>query len=147
VRLHQSRSLVIPNASEAGSVHQAQRPVLDEGAAVHIDPWPDPGTVRTNPDVYFEASALLEGEQKFTLPSVDSEQAVASKSFSSSSLPLVLPPPNMLKCDLKPEGAEPERHDAAQRPARLKPPDHTAEDSDDAGPGRGGVATESSCQL
>jgi hypothetical protein len=32
--------------------------------------------------------------------------------------------------DLKPgEGVEPERHDVAQCPARLKPPDHVDEDS------------------
>jgi hypothetical protein len=46
----------------------------------------------------------------------------------------VLPPPDTLKRNLKPgEGVEPERHDAAQCPARLKLPDHVAEDSGKAG--------------
>lgn len=35
----------------------------------------------TDPDIYFEASALLEGEQNFILPSADSEQAFAPKPF------------------------------------------------------------------
>ncbi len=57
-------------------MHRVQRPVLDEGGGTYIDPWPDPGTIHTDSDIYFEASALLEGERKFILPSADSEQAV-----------------------------------------------------------------------
>jgi hypothetical protein len=122
-------------------MYQERRPV---SAGAHIDPWPDPGTIHIDPDVYFEASALLEGEQKIILPSADSEQAVAPKIFSFSPLLLVLPSPDTLECDLKHgEGVEPKQYDAAQRPARLKPPDHVAEDSDEAG----GAWRESPCHL
>jgi hypothetical protein len=112
-------------------MHQARRPVLDEGAGMHIDTWPDLGTVHTNPDVYFEASALLEGEQKISLPSADSEQAVASKTCLSSSLPCVAATRHA-RTRLEARRSR-TRHDAAQHPARLKPPDRTAEDSDEAG--------------
>ena len=100
---------------------EAQRPVLHRSVAnvgAHIDLWPDPGTIYTDPDVYIEVSTLLEGEQQLILPSADSEQAVALQVFSFSSFPLALPPPETLERDLKPnEGAEPERHDVAQHPA------------------------------
>ena len=110
-------------------MHQARRPVLDEGTGAHIDPWPeppDPGTGHTNLEAYFEASALLEGEQNFTLPSVDSEQAVTSQIFSFLCLSLVLPPLDTLERDLKTgggdgEGVDPRQHNAAGRPACLKP--------------------------
>jgi hypothetical protein len=105
---------------------QTRRPVVDEGADAHIDPWPDPGTVHSNLDAYFKVSALLEGEQKLILPSADSEQAVTPKTFSISCL---LPPPDTLER----EGVEPERHDAAQRPARLTLPEQVAKDPDKAG--------------
>src|SRR5712672_2213741 len=118
-------------------IHQKRRPVVDESARAHIDPWPDPGTTNANPDAYFEASALLEGEQKHILPSTDSEQAVAPKTFLFSSWSFVLPPPDTLKRDLKPgAGVEPEQRDAAQRLVRLKPPDRDAEDPDEAGGAR-----------
>jgi hypothetical protein len=105
---------------------QMWRPVVDEGAGAHIDPWPNPGTVHSNLDAYFKVSALLEGEQKLILPSADSEQAVTPKTFSISCL---LPPPDTLER----EGVEPERHDAAQRPARLTLPEQVAKDPDKAG--------------
>jgi hypothetical protein len=105
---------------------QMRRPVVDEGAGAHIDPWPDPGTVHSNLDAYFKVSALLEGEQKLILPSADSEQAVTPKTFSISCLLL---PPNTLEC----EGVEPEQHDAAQRPAHLTLPEQVAKDPDKAG--------------
>ena len=92
-------------------------------------------------------SALLEGEQNFALPSVDSEQAITPKTFSFSSWSLVLPPPDTLKRDLKlGEGAdhgqhdtthlkpeEPEQHNATQRPTCLKKSEHVAKDLDKAG--------------
>ena len=112
---------------------QMWTPVVDEGAGAHIDPWPDLGTIHTNPDTYFEVSALPEGEQNFGLPSVDSKQAITSKIFSFSSWSLVLPLPDMPERDSRPEGAELERHNAAQRPERLKPPECVAKDPDKAG--------------
>jgi hypothetical protein len=60
----------------------------------------------THPDVYFEASTLLEGEQKFILPSVDNEQAVTPKISYFSFLPLVPPPPNTLKRDTEPRATQ-----------------------------------------
>jgi hypothetical protein len=45
-------------------MHQKRRPVLDESASAHIDLWPDLGTIYTDPDIYFEVSALLEGGRK-----------------------------------------------------------------------------------
>ncbi|KAF8489659.1 hypothetical protein F5888DRAFT_1870139 [Russula emetica] len=116
-------------------MHKKRRPVLDKGASAHIDPWPGPGTIQTGSDAYFKVSALLEGEQDFIPPIADSEQAVTPKTFSFSSLPLVPLPLDTLERDLKPgEGvAAPKRHGAAQRPARLKPPDHIAEDLEKAG--------------
>jgi hypothetical protein len=122
-------------------MHQARRPGLDEGASTHINPWPDSSTGHINLDIYFEVSALLEGEQKFTLPSMDSEQAVTSKILSFSSLPLVLLPPDTLEHDLKTgsgsgKGVDPGQHDVAGCPACLKPSDHTAIDSEEAGRAR-----------
>ncbi len=60
----------------------------------------------THPDVYFEASTLLEGEQKFILLSVDNEQAVTLKIYYFSFLPLVPPPPNTLKHDTEPRATQ-----------------------------------------
>ncbi len=57
----------------------------------------------THPDVYFEVSTLLEGEQKFILLSVDNEQAVTLKIYYFSFLPRVLPPPDTLKRDTEPQ--------------------------------------------
>ena len=72
-----------------------------------------------------------EAEQKIYL--TDSEQAVTRKNFLVSSLPLVPPPPDTLEYDLKPGEGRSQRHDATQRPARLKPPDRVAEDLYKAG--------------
>ena len=122
-------------------MHRVQRPVFDEGGGTYIDPWPDPGTIHTDSDIYFEASALLEGEQNFILPSADSQQAVTPQIPTFSSLTLVPLPPDTLERDLKPdEGTEPERRDAAQRPACMKPPDYVAEDPDRAGGAQQGSA-------
>jgi hypothetical protein len=49
---------------------------LDEGESMHWESWPRPGTIIEEHDIYFQASALLEGEQNI-LPLVSSEQAVA----------------------------------------------------------------------
>ena len=125
------QNLVDPKAPVR--MHQARRPVLDKGTCMHIDPWPDPGTIHTDPEAYFKVSALLEGEQNFGLPSVDSEQAVTSKILSFSCLPPVLLPSDTLERNLKPEGAEAEQQDAVQRPARLKLPNRIAKDPDKAG--------------
>jgi hypothetical protein len=63
-----------------------------------------------------------------------SEQAVTSKTFSFSSLPLVLPPSDTLERNSKPgEGVGPKQHDVAQRPTCLKPPDRASKDPDEAG--------------
>ena len=126
---------------------QAWRPVLDEGASAHTDLWPDLCPTYSNPDIYFEASALLEGEQNFALLSMNSEQAVTPKTFSFLSWSLALPPPDTLECDLKPgEGAdhgqhdtahlkpkEPKQHDAMQYSICLKKSEHVAKDPDKAG--------------
>jgi len=45
---------------------------------VHLDPWPDPGTTYTDPDIYLEASALLNRAKNY-LTSTDIEQAVTPK--------------------------------------------------------------------
>jgi hypothetical protein len=111
-------------------ISQMRRPVVDEGAGAHIDPWPDPGSIHPDLDVYFEMSALLEGEQKHILPSLDSEQVVTLKIFSFSSLLL---PPTALERDLKGEDIEREQRDAVQRPVRRMPPSQVAEDPDEAG--------------
>ena len=90
-------------------MHQKWGPTLDNSAGAHIDPWPSLGIIPADLDIYFEVSALLEGEQNFILPSADSEQAVI---------------PKTLEHDLKPNGdVEPEQYDAVQRPARLKLPE------------------------
>jgi hypothetical protein len=114
---------------------QMQRPVLNESASMHTDPWPNAGTIHTDLDIYFEVSAMLEGEQNFSLSSTDSEQAVTPKIFSFLLRPLVLPPPDTVKCESKlpGEGGEPKRHGAAECPAPLKLSDHIAEDLDEAG--------------
>ena len=127
------QSLIDPKALVR--VHQMRRPVLDESAVVHIDPWPNAGTIHADPDIYFEVSAMLEGEQNSILPSEDSEQAVTPKILSFSLKPLVLPTPDTLERESKPPGkeTEPERHGAAQHPAPLKPPDRVDENPDKAG--------------
>jgi hypothetical protein len=66
------QAIVVPKAK--GRAHQAQRPVFDESAPVCPDPWPSPGIVETDPDVYTGSSVLLEGEQNFILPSVGCKQ-------------------------------------------------------------------------
>jgi hypothetical protein len=116
-------------------MHQMQRPVLDESAVVHIDPWPNVGTIHTDPNIYFEVSAMLEGEQNTILPSEDSKQAVTPKILSFLSRFLVLPTPDTLERESKPPSKEmkPKRHGAAQHPAPLKPPDCIDENPDKAG--------------
>jgi hypothetical protein len=63
-------------------------PVSDDGIGVPLDPWPSSDAIYTDPDIYFEASALLKGEQKLVLQSADNELAVVPKIFSFSSLSL-----------------------------------------------------------
>jgi hypothetical protein len=118
-----------------GSTVLEQSPVdpKAQGADVHIDPWPDSGSICKEAGIYFEVSALLEGEQNFVLWSVDSEQAVTSKFSSSSSLPLVLLPPNVLEREETSDGREDERQNAVQRPTCQKKPDRVAKDPDKAG--------------
>ena len=114
-------------------VHQVWRPVPDEIASMHIDPWPNLGTIHINTDIYFEVS-VLEGEQNLALPSADSEQAVTPKIFSFTSWSLVLPLPNTLGHDSKPNGGvEPKQHNVARCPAHSKPAGHVTEDLDKAG--------------
>ena len=52
---------------------QIWRPILDKSASMYTDLWPNLGTTYSNPEVYFEALALLKGEQNFALLSVDSK--------------------------------------------------------------------------
>src|SRR6266576_1455700 len=51
---------------------QAWRPVSADGIGTLLDPWRCPGTIHTDPDVYFEASVtvLLEGEYNPSYPGV-----------------------------------------------------------------------------
>ena len=110
------------------------RPVPDEGASTHINLWPDPSTIHSKMDAYFEVSVLLKGEQNFALLSADSEQAVTPKIFSFTSWPLVLLLLNTLGHDLKfSKGAEPKQHDVTRHPACSKLAGHVAKDLDKAG--------------
>jgi hypothetical protein len=85
---------VLINPKAPVCIHWMQQwPVLNESTSVYIDLWPNLGTSFSNSNVYFKASALLKGKQKFHLPSADSKQAVT---------------PNILECNLKPDkGIEP----------------------------------------
>jgi hypothetical protein len=92
-------------------MHQAQRPILDEGAHTHPDPWPSLNIVNTDPDTCSGSVSLLKGEKNFHLPCVGSEQyaspcipQLSSSSFSPS--PLLLSPSDTLACENAP-GAPP----------------------------------------
>jgi hypothetical protein len=111
-----------------------QQPVLDKSTSMYIDLWPNPSTNHSDLNIYFKASALLKGEQKFHLLSVDSKQAITPKILSFSSLTLVALLPNILKCNSKPDkGMKPKQHDVIQHPTCLKLPNHITEDPDEAG--------------
>jgi hypothetical protein len=56
---------------------KARRPVFNESARAHTDPFPSLGAAATELDVCIMASVLLEGEQNNNLPSVGSEQHAA----------------------------------------------------------------------
>ena len=101
---------------------------------MHINSWPDLGTVHSKLDTYFEVSVLLKGEQNFILPSADNKQAVTPKLFLSSYLPLALPLPNTLRCNLKPsKGTKPKKCDVTRCLACSKLADHVSKDSNKAG--------------
>lgn len=114
-------------------VHQVWRPIPNDGAGVHINPWPDLSIIHTETDAYFKVLVLLEGEQNFALLSANSKQADTPKIFSFTFWPLVLLLPDTLGCNLKPsKGAEPEQHDVARHSVCLKLAGHVAEDPDKA---------------
>jgi hypothetical protein len=46
-------------------MHQKRRPVLDESACAHIDPWPNPGTIHTDPDIYLHTSYTIIGARHY----------------------------------------------------------------------------------
>ena len=109
--------------------HQAQRPVPDEGACVHPDPWPSPDVVITKLDACLGSAIQLEGEQNIHVRSVGSElhaAPLAPQNISSSSLPPVRPPSDTLaRANLsRGEGAATEqRATKGHCPKLWKPPD------------------------
>jgi len=50
--------------------HQVWRPVLDNGARMHPDPWPNLGVVIIDPDIYFGSASQLQGGQNIHVPCV-----------------------------------------------------------------------------
>jgi hypothetical protein len=69
-----------------GRARQAQQLDLDGGEGTRCDSQPRPGTIIEEQDIYFRASALLEGEQN-NLPLACSEQAVARPTLNLARLP------------------------------------------------------------
>ena len=76
---------IIPKACV--HVHKVQRPVPDEGAHMHPDPWPNLGIIIINLDTCIRSASQLKGEQNINLPSVGSELHAAP---SAPQIPLSL---------------------------------------------------------
>jgi hypothetical protein len=121
----------LPNLKACVHVHQAQRPVPDEGACVRPELWPSVGGENEDLDTYTRASVLLEGEQNMILPSVKSEQ------YAAPCTPLPVDPllPETLTREIPcGEGITPIRRAANERHFEpLKPPDLVIEDLGKAG--------------
>jgi len=112
---------------------QVRRPILDEGARVHPDPWPSLGVVTINLDVCSWSASQLEGEQNIHIPCVGSElHAAPSAPQTSTFSPF---PPDAPTHENPPEeGAATERRATDYRhPEPWKPPDAQAEDLQEAG--------------
>jgi len=121
-------------------VHEARRPVLDEGARMRPDPWPNLGAVIIDPDTCIGSALQLEGEQNFHIPCVGSELHAAPSApqhFSLSPLPPIPSPLDTLARENSPrgEGAATKRRtiEDRPRPELWKPPDPQAEDLQEAG--------------
>jgi len=121
-------------------VHEAWRPVLDKGARMHPDPWPNLGAIIIDPDTCIGSALQLEGEQNFHIPCVGSKLHAAPSApqhFSLSPLPPILSPLNTLACKNSPhrEGAATKWHTIKDCPCPelWKPPNLQAEDLQEAG--------------
>ena len=95
-------------------VHQARRPVSDEGATARPELWPNAGGEIEDSDACTKASVLLEGvllegEQNMILPSVRSEQHAAPYTPRASSILVPLPPEILTRAIPRGEGAVPVR--------------------------------------
>ena len=80
-------------------VHEAQRPVLDKGACMCPDPWPNLGAVIIDPDTYIRSALQLEGEQNFHIPYVGSKLHAAPSAPQNSSSSFSPSPPIPLPLD------------------------------------------------
>ena len=116
-------------------VHKARRPVLDEGACMHPDLWPNLGTIIIDPDTCIGSALQLKGEQNFHIPCVGSKLHAAPSApqhFSLSPLPPIPSPLNTLACKNSPhgEGAATKQRTIKDCPCPelWKPPDLQAED-------------------
>lgn len=72
-----------------------------------LEPWPSPGSTHSDPDVYFEVSALL--REVKDLPRANSKKTVTPNYFLFAPCTVATG-----------KRVGPERHDAARRPARLE---------------------------
>jgi len=125
---------IVPKAQVR--VHQARRPVPDEGGHTCPDPWPNLGTVIVDPDSCIGSASQLEGKQNIHLPCAGSKlhAAPSAPQISLSSLsPLsLIPPPSDTLAHENPsrgEGAATEQHATEDHhPKPWKPPDGQAED-------------------
>jgi len=126
---------VVPRAHVC--VHKAQRPVLDEGAHMRPDLWPNVGIVTIDPDIYIGSASLLEGEQNLFSPCAGSEQyASPCTPQISSSSPSSFPPLDTLAREnlLCEEGTATERRATkSRRPKPLKLSNAHEEDLQKAG--------------
>jgi len=87
---------IVPKACVCG--HEAWRPMLDEGAQICPDPWPNLGIITTDPDICIGSASQLEGEQNIHLPYVGGKLH-AAPSAPQNSLSLLYP---LFYCHLKP---------------------------------------------
>ena len=122
-------AFVVPKAHVC--VHQAWRPVPNEGARTHPDLWPSPDIVIVNPDTCIRSASLLKGEQNIFSPCAGSEQYASpcTPQISLSSPSSFLPPDTLVRENPPGEGAATERRATEDLgPKHLKPPNLRVED-------------------
>jgi len=120
-------------------VLKARRPVFDEGARMHPDPWPSLGIVIVDPDTCSGSASQLEGEQNLFSPSVGGKLHAAPPAPQYISFSPSIPIPSLSDTLVHEnlsygEGAATERHATeGHHPERWKPLNLQAEHLQEAG--------------
>jgi hypothetical protein len=103
-------------------VHQARRPILDQGARTCPDPWPSPNIVITNWAACLGSASQLEGEQNIHVPCAGSKLHAAPTTPQIAS-PFSSPSNTLTRENLPREGAASEWCAADICPESWEPPD------------------------